>query len=229
MRTKFLSPALVLISALSFSSLSQAHTWEVSQGFRLEDHRTVSVSLEHPAYVESVRIAAEGIRYAGMFEVWANGKIKGSIYVPGEDPCYIVTIREVISSLEFRSLSNSDIRVRSVVIENNSGVILNGGSLGDAVSLAQKTIELVNAVKPSANLEDLSNILMPIRKAAAHLYAAASVSSPYDTKTHSALVNLLVTINAASHYLDESLETDTNFELATGLLQVKEQLDNMLR
>ncbi len=52
-------------------------------------------------YIKKLIIAAEGVRNDAKFEVIVNKENKGTIYVPGRDPIYTVTIEDYASSIEF--------------------------------------------------------------------------------------------------------------------------------
>lgn len=99
----------------------------------------------------------------------------------------------------------------------------------DAESIAQETIDAINQIKPSANYAQLGRYLLPIRKSAASLKVVANVRSPYDAKVRSALIRLRTKIESAKPYIEESLETDTNFYLATEFMRIEEQIDYWIR
>lgn len=75
----------------------------LSRPIILEAGTTRSISIPNPSYVKKLIITAEGVRNDAKFEVMVNGDVKGSIYVPGRDPSYIVTIEDYASSIELIS------------------------------------------------------------------------------------------------------------------------------
>lgn len=227
----------MMITAVVLTVTSQvfAANGNVAGGFTVHIGETKSVRIAS-GYVEQIQVQAmgEGSR-DGMIEVWANGKPKGSLYVPGRDPNYIVTIRESISSLEFRSVSGGGVYVQNVfAIGRNSGSA-ERPSLGlnynseSAKEIAQSTIETVNALKTQANLSQLELHIMPIRKSAARLYAVASANSQYSQAVRNSLLDLLAKIQSAEAYIDQNLETDSGFDSTTNLMTIKEQIKAMLR
>lgn len=59
-------------------------------------------------YVSKLYISAVGYNgSSGYFDVMVNGDIKGTIYVPGRDPSYIVNIADYTSSIQLRALDGS--------------------------------------------------------------------------------------------------------------------------
>ncbi len=204
--------------------------------FHLGQGETKSISMQ-AAYVEQVFVQAEGAsRQDAMFEVWANGKPKGSIFVPGRDPSYIVTIREAIHSLEFRHVSGGAVTVHQVRANLTYGLPqvaqrpgLGGGySASYAVEIAQRTVAVVNDLKPHANYGQLGNYLLPIRKSAARLYALGSARSSYSVPVRHALADLKSKIDHAYAYVESNFETDSLFDLTTELLTIREAIATML-
>ena len=218
---------------LVIATHAMAHQVELTGDIRLCAGEVKEVSFER-GYIEQVFVQARGAGYdSAMFEVWANGKPKGTIYVPGRDPSYIVTIREEVSSLEFRQISGGDVQIYSVKAEmkherSHSGLAGLGYNPTLAGELARKTIEIVNDLKPSANYGQLGLYILPIRKTAAELYAISAARSPYSEKTREALVKLKRQIDSAKAYIDSNLETDSNFDLGVQLMTIDEKIEAML-
>jgi hypothetical protein len=190
-----------------------------------------------PRYVEQIFVQAEGAGSRdAMFEVWANGKPKGTIYVPGRDPNYIVTIKENISELKFRHISGGNVNVLEVKYNGQRSSdswghrpqLGNNYSHQSALEVAESTMSLVKDLKPYATYKELGHYLLPIRKSAASLYSIAANRSPYSQKVRNALLQLLTQINAANAYIDANLETEATFGLAVELLTSKEKIDTML-
>lgn len=71
--------------------------------------RTLELDGQHAGYIEKLIVFAEGVRNDAMVQVTINGRpakgphkdIKGTIYVPGKDPKYYVTIGEDVQTIEF--------------------------------------------------------------------------------------------------------------------------------
>lgn len=222
--------ALLTMSMKSFAS----STVTLSSGFWLSPGQTKSVSVHH-GYVETITVQAEGQYQDSMVEVWANGKPKGSLYVPGRDPNYVVTIRESISSLEFRSAAGGSVHIIQVVgmgVQGSSHEyrpsLGSGYNSNEATAVASAVKSLVNEMKKSLTPKQQDQYIMPIRKSATELYAIASSNSQYGVKVHQALTKLLNQLNNAQAVLDSQLETDNGEDVVTDITVVKERIVKML-
>lgn len=219
------------------STQVMAQSAVLSGWFSLSPGETKSISLR-TAYIEQVFVQAEGQgRQDAMFEVWANGKPKGSIYVPGRDPSYVVTIRETVSSLEFRQVSGGSVIVHQVRANMHQGTTQIGsrpnlGGFGyspsSAVEIAQRTVAVINDLKPQANYSELGKFLLPIRKSASRLYSIGASRAPFSLQVRNALIDLRNKINNAGVFIEENLETDSTFDLTTELMTIRETIDAML-
>jgi hypothetical protein len=224
----FIAMALILVGAKSFAQTYMTGDLYVHAG------QTKTVNVPN-GYYESLQVQAIGAGSGdAMVEVWANGKPKGSLYVPGRDPNYVVTIRERISSLSFRSVSGGTVHIQAVTgFGSQSGgysspMLGQGYNSSTAMDVAQSAISVANELKQQAVLSQIEKYLMPIRKSAAHLYAVASTHSQYSSDVRTALLNLLAKVSNAETYLEENLESDSGFDATTQMITIKEQLKAML-
>jgi phosphotransferase system HPr-like phosphotransfer protein len=88
----------------------------ISGPFTLQSGTTQQVRLNGTRYIKKLIISAEGIRSDAMFDVVVNGDVKGTVYVPGRDPSYFVTIEDSADSIEFVSRNGTAIISRILVI-----------------------------------------------------------------------------------------------------------------
>ncbi len=77
---------------------------------------TQQVRLNGERYIKKLIISSEGIRNDAMFDVVVNGDVKGTIYVPGRDPSYFVTVEDYADSIEFVSRNGNAIISRILVV-----------------------------------------------------------------------------------------------------------------
>lgn len=91
-------------------------TEALTHSFRLEAGTTQQVNLRDHQYIKKIIISAEGLRSDAMFDVVVNGDVKGTVYVPGRDPSYFVTIEDSASSIEFVSRNGTAVISRVLVI-----------------------------------------------------------------------------------------------------------------
>ena len=95
----------------------QSSTTDAIQGaFTLYAGTTQQVRLNGARHIKKLIISAEGIRNDAMFDVVVNGDVKGTIYVPGRDPSYFVTIEDYTDSIEFVSRNGNAIISRILVV-----------------------------------------------------------------------------------------------------------------
>jgi hypothetical protein len=88
----------------------------ISRPFTLSSGTTQQVRLSGQRYIKKLIISAEGIRNDAMFDVVVNGDVKGTVYVPGRDPSYFVTIEDSADSIEFVSRNGNAIISRILVV-----------------------------------------------------------------------------------------------------------------
>lgn len=96
------SPASELINVLTKPRILQEGRWDM-------------IKFDY-AYVKKIYISAEGVRNDAYFDVMVNGDIKGTIYVPGRDPSYVVTVESYTDTLLLRSLSGKA-KISMVILE----------------------------------------------------------------------------------------------------------------
>lgn len=95
---------------------SMRTTDALNRSLTLVNGTTQQVRLNGQQYIKRLIISAEGIRNDTMFEVVVNGEVKGTIYAPGRDPSYIVTIEDSADSIELVSRSGNAIISRILVV-----------------------------------------------------------------------------------------------------------------
>ncbi|MBY0415808.1 MAG: hypothetical protein K2Q18_16670, partial [Bdellovibrionales bacterium] len=101
----------------SYQSTESRTKDAISGSFNLYAGTTQQVKLDYSKRIKKLIVSAEGIRNDAMFDVVVNGDVKGTIYVPGNDPSYYVTINEYADSIEFVSRTGNAKISRILVIE----------------------------------------------------------------------------------------------------------------
>lgn len=225
-----LSTWMVAIGALAVSTGASANMRSISLGGTyVSAGATASLSLPGSMKIKNIVVQAEGASYqSAMMEVFVNGVAKGTIYVPGTDPSYLVTIAETASSIQFRHTSGGNIRIRDVLANvEGSG---NQGNYVDLTppGLARRAIELVEALEDFTNYKDYGAYLLVIKKQAAKTYAKSVAKGPSAIATLKELEKLKNTIAWASDFIEDNFERDNAFELATELLGLQEKIDEVL-
>jgi hypothetical protein len=95
----------------------QPRTTELLNGhtITLESGTTEHLALRETQYIKKLIISAEGLRSDAMFDVVVNGDVKGTVYVPGRDPSYFVTIEDTADSIELVS-RNGSARITKILV-----------------------------------------------------------------------------------------------------------------
>ena len=210
-------------------------------GFRVGIGATETQKLDRNAYVENIVVQAQGASYSdGMMEVVVNGKVKGTIHVPGRDPSYVVTIAEETNSIQFRHISGGAISVADVKVTLNNKKSSYSYSLGanstlslpvrnEAMQIARETIAVIDVLQSSLSGSAFDQNLLPIKKAAAVLYAKASANGDLSHQVLRALNNLNATMEYQKGYIESALAVGSTFELGVALLTLHERVQATIR
>lgn len=95
----------------------EARTTDALRGsVTLYSGTTQQVRLNGARYVKKLIISAEGVRNDAMFDVVVNGDVKGTVYVPGRDPSYFVTVEDYTDSIELVSRGGTAVISRILVV-----------------------------------------------------------------------------------------------------------------
>lgn len=239
--------ALLVTTVLGGGSLASAsekfETVDVRGGyFQISDGETKTLALDGWKNVRKLFIQAEGIRRDGTFEVVVNGDVKGTVYVPGRDPSYVVTIAEAANSIQFRHVSGGRIQVRDVQATVSvqtyhyrdpcawdcSESALSLRARNQASALAYQAIRIVDELQGYANHKDYGTYLLPVKKAAARAYATAQARGSLSGKVRKKLFSLLASLNLSRPYIEDTFERAHAFELAVKLLALREKIEDSL-
>jgi len=191
--------------------------------------------------VKKIIVSAEGVYRDAQAQVIVNGDVKGTIYAPGSDPSYTITIEDYTDSIQFTALTGT-LRVNDIKVvyevsdrewrridEGNRYPVYGSSSRSEASNLALKAINIVSELRGYANYQEYGDFLLPIKKAAARVYARADARSDFSASLRTYLLILLNEIDRAKPYLNDAFERDAAFRLAIELLTVGEKLEAGLR
>ena len=230
---------IALLATSSFAAGLETITLPGSY-LRLEEGQTVSISVGGYRHISKLIIRGEGVWRDAMMEVLVNGDTKGTIYAPGSDPSYVVTIAEASSSIELRGLRGTmNVRgIQAVVSTRNLG-----GGYGtypdgsrdvyrpihnEAMAIASRAIELAQQMEHFCSYAELGRYVLPLKKTAGRAYSVASVRNPISMRVHEALAALRGQIAFARDFLNGSMERDATFDLAVEFLTLEEQISGLL-
>lgn len=185
-------------------------------------------------YIDHLIINAEGIVSDSTVEIIVNGVVKGTIYAPGRDPEYVVTVREVTNHVEIRYKSGSKMRISSLIIFRSEDGY-EPGSFGHlpvgkeiATYIASSVIDLSRKLELIIPTSDFEKHILPVKIVAGQLYAVASAHGDISLKTMDKLLALNFAISLSVNYIEELLKIGKTFELAVKYLEIKEQIKDSL-
>lgn len=224
----------VMLAGISVQA-SELKTFKFTPNFRVNDSATESLNLKDTYYVKNLIIQAEGISTDSTIEVVVNGQTKGTIFAPGSDPSYVVTVEEETSSIQFRHRSGGAMRILDVVIvmsdvieDTFSGVYTSNKVIDDVNSLASATIHLVEVISPFATLVEQKDYLLPIKIKAANVVIMNDAHGALSMNTRKALLALQAEIQKADPYITTLLEQEAFFDLGVDFLTIKETIKELL-
>lgn len=226
----------VAISLASTAVWARVETVSLrDSSFSLDVAETQSVSVGGYVHIKKLIVRAES-RVGGTFEVLVNGEVKGTIYVPGHDPSYIVTVEDNSDTVQLRQISGGAVcikDIKAVVDARTSDHWHHRGELApesydSAVEIGREAIELVDSLRDYVDPIEFNNYLLPIKKAAARLIAKASARGDLSQTTVNALDALGATIEANGQFLDKELSREVTFDTVTNILALQEQIKKIV-
>lgn len=232
---------LILLSAFLFTGASafamqpSYETKSIGGNIVVQDSETQTLWLSQARYIRNIVVQASGIRNDSMVEVMVNGEVKGTIFAPGRDPSYIVTIGETASSIQFRHRSGGSMRISDLTATlsvwagqpGKGGGGLRGSS-SQIEDLANRSILAIEAIRRYSSLSEEQTYLMPIKKKAGQVLVMAGARGDYSRRTVAALLALQYQIDFASEYISSMMEQDGLFNEAVELLTIRESIDDLL-
>lgn len=229
-------PLAISSFANAESLLARGHqTVLLASDFVIRDSETKSLALDRGRHIKNLIVQAEGVGSNSMIEVMVNGEVKGTIYAPGRDPSYVVTVEDISRTIEFRHRSGGSMHISQVyaVVSDWSSPHTNpgggfGANKGQVIDLATDTLSLIENLGQIATPEDFQNYLFPIKKNAGLVYVMSNAHGDLSKLTIDKLINLMDQIDYAQPYLDQLLRNEAAFDTVVELLTVRETLADWL-
>lgn len=223
------------ISRFPAAASSQWQTIEISsQPIHVSAGSVYSQPLPAASNVFKLLIQAESVgREGALFDVIVNGDVKGTIQTPAADPTHMVTVGDVASSVQFRSVSGSGFRLIRVlaVVRTTPPAAAPSRPFPDANVIAKLALDAVDAARDIdafATPTESQAHVTPIKAAAGRLYAAAAGRGPYSERTRQAAVDLIALVDAARPFIDQQLARPGSFDCIVALLTLRARLDALI-
>ncbi len=186
--------------------------------------------------VKRLVVDAVAVGHDALVEIETNGEVKGTLYIPGADPTYVVTIGEAARSIQFRhvrggrvTLSRIDATLSSTSVPDPNG----GGPLGPqglslAADLSERVIHLTDEFFPLASTKEWVHTLLPVKIKAGRAYAQASASGDLSGRVRESLVGLMVQMEMAEPYIENGFQKPELFDLCVRFLAEWNKLQELL-
>lgn len=210
-------------------------TVTINANLTVGDAETKTVALNGVHRVKNIVVQAEGIGSDSTIEVMVNGQVKGTIYAPGRDPSYVVTVEETARSIEFRHRTGGSMLIHSVTVTQSvwsrpsSG--FGGGFYGDKEevrALANTVLNQIQILQGFATPDEVRDYLYPIKKNAGLVYVMSNAHGNLSKQTIAQLIALMDQIDFAQTYLGTLMSKDAAFDAVVDLLTVRETIEDML-
>lgn len=210
----------------------------VSQAFDVPGGQSRSIALNGSYQIKNLVVQARPAnRDGGIVDVLVNGEVKGTIYVPGTDPSYIVTVGEGASSIEFISRTTATIRIDRIIgtVSNSSGYPKNFDPVAllmpknEVTELSRLAIRTVDSLMNWTTADNNEKYLLPIKTSSGRLYAIASSRGELSAKTARAIHALITQFDLAQTFFDKSLTCNECFNDVIQLLAIRERFDKAIQ
>jgi hypothetical protein len=196
----------------------------------LERGASVELRMDLVRDVAYLELDAHGIGADAMFEVIVNGQIKGTVYVPGQDPKYVVTIADETRSFTLRHLSGARVRVTSFKAyfeEQDQGRVALPGTQIVAADISLQIISKMDKFQSKISVDDYRDYILPVKMAAGHSYAIATASGDLSRRLDSALNLVQQQFRVAKPFFDRCLGRGDLFEQTVEALELMYRLEEL--
>lgn len=192
---------------------------------------TTIVDLPKDYFVRKLFIQAESANSRPAYmEVSVNGDVKGTLYLPGSDPHYVVTVERKTGSIEFTSVTGRSklISVKAVVSETGLPDPLPFPTHSKMGKFSLDTIWVTEQLDHYTTYEDYGKYLLPIRKKAGLTYAIAEAQGDLSGSARPYYEQFLAVLDFATPYLNKMFEIEEAYELTLRLMSIRERVRELL-
>jgi len=202
------------------------------QPVTLTEGETRSLALPQTSFVHKLFIQAEGVGSAGAYaEVSAEADVKGTLYMPGSDPHYVVTVEARTRSIEVTSLRGRTrlLAVKAFLSPDGQPEEFPTSFHSKMGKYSYEIIQLADALERYSSYPDLGEFLLPAKKKAAVSYAVAEAQGDLSGVARPYYEQLLASLDHATPYFHRMLELEEATELTVRTLAVRERVRSLLK
>lgn len=196
---------------------------------------TSSINLGKRFFIHKLLIQAEGAsRQDAYAEVIVNGDIKGTVYLPGRDPHYVVTVAEASRSVEISMIHGAGrfISIKAVVSQerdDHDWEPIPGSYTSKIGKLSAEVIQIVNHLDRYSTFEDYQTYLLPLRRTSAIAIAYAESRGDLSRTARPYYEAVLDTLDASSDFFNRSLAIPLMQSGVIRLMSLREELRILLK
>jgi hypothetical protein len=227
--------SLFALTATANAAYNDYETVTINSNITIGNSQTESIQLNGVHRVKNIVVQAEGIGSDSTIEVMVNGQVKGTIYAPGRDPSYVVTVEEATRSIEFRHRLGGSTRIISMTVTQSvwskPSIGNGGGFYGDkelVQQLAGRILSQIDFLSTLARPDEIKDYLFPIKKNAGLVYVMSNAHGNLSKSTIAQLIALIDQIDFAQKYLNTLMVTDAAFDSVVEILTVRETIADLI-
>jgi len=198
----------------------------------VSEGETLTLKFTNSYFVHKLLIQAQSGNSSDTYaEVSVGGDIKGTLYLPGQDPHYVVTIAENTDSIEFTTIDNTLklISIKAIVSVSGSIPDFPIHSASKMAHYSSICLKLINELDNYSSYEDFGSYLLPLRKAAAKSLAYADARGDLSTIGRPYYEALLDTLDGSQTYFERMMEISSAYEIVINLMTAREKIRHLLR
>lgn len=222
-KSSFLS-LIFLISFIAMGAIPEFETISLGGNLIIRNAETQTLWLQNTRYIKNIIVSAEGLYGDSSVEVMVNGEVKGTIYAPGRDPSYVVTIAETTSSIQFRYRGGGSMKINNVLAVTVQPRV----SMNNLQGIGYMAVATIDKLSHFSTLQDEQTYLLPIKKAAANLIVMAQAHGPSSHHTIEALNALKNQIDSAKAYFNQLIEEEGLFDTVVEIYSVRASIDEVI-
>lgn len=194
----------------------------------VSEGETRSIVLPENVFVQKILIQAQSANFKDSYgEVIVNGDIKGTLYLPGADPHYVVTVAEYAQTLEFTAIQNSMLirSIKAVVVTTSSASVRVHEDMGE---LSQLILSLHEELGDKVGFEQYGEYILPVIIKASNAIVFANTHGDLGQEALSSFFKLSYAMKKATPFYNELLERDQDRQLIIEILSLKERIRMIL-
>ncbi len=227
-----LSTMIMFIGCGALGDQDRTTVLVTDRSFQVNAGSEVSVALPKKYFLHQLFIFAESANSRDSFgEVSVNGDVKGSLYLPGHDPRYVVTVADAAETIEFVGLENvmKIQKIEALVSEiDTTPEPLPGEYHSQMGRYSARILKMVDHLSGYTDYYDFGVYLLPIRKHAARALAVAEAHGDASAGARSYYLALLSVLDNSQPYFDKMLEIANVYEAIIEIMTQRENIRGLL-